>query len=83
MKKIALFAAAGLLLASVAAIAQMQPPRSGEGGPMPQGHGHMGPGMMHGEMMQGSAMHHGMMGRGGACPVIRRRSPKATRARPA
>ena len=65
MKKVALLAAAGLMLGSVAAIAQMQPPRSGEGGPMPQGHGHMGPAMMHGEMMQGSAMHHGMMGRGG------------------
>ena len=30
MKKIALLAAAGLMLASVAAIAQMQPPRSAE-----------------------------------------------------
>jgi uncharacterized protein (DUF305 family) len=65
MKKVALLAAAGLMLGSVAAIAQMQPPRSGEGGPTPQGHGQMGPGMMHGEMMQGGAMHHGMMGRGG------------------
>jgi Domain of unknown function (DUF305) len=60
MKKVALLAAAGLMLGSVAAIAQMQPPRSGEGGPTPQGHGRMGPGMMH-----GGAMHHGMMGRGG------------------
>jgi uncharacterized protein (DUF305 family) len=66
MKKIAVFAAAGLTLASVSAIAQMQPPRSGEGAPMAQGHGGMGPGMMmHGDMMQGGAMHHGMMGRGG------------------
>ena len=64
MKKVALLAAAGVvLLGSVAAIAQMHPPRSGEGGPMAQGHGRMG--MMHGEMMQGGAMHHGMMGHGG------------------
>src|SRR5262245_48642482 len=65
MKRIAVLAAAGLLLASVSAIAQMQHPRSGEGTPMPQGHGGMGPGMMQGDMMQGGAMHHGMMGRGG------------------
>jgi uncharacterized protein (DUF305 family) len=63
MKKIAILAAAGLMLASVAAIAQMQPPRSGESTPM-QGHGRMGPGMMH-EMMHGSGMHQGMMERGG------------------
>ena len=65
MKKIALLAAAGLLLASVSAIAQMQPPRAGEGASMPQGHGGMGPGMMQGDMMQGRAMHHGMMMGGG------------------
>ena len=61
MKKVALLAAAGLMLASVAAIAQMQPPRTGDSTPMPQGHGRMGPGMMHG-MMHGMACK-GMMGR--------------------
>ena len=65
MKKVALLAAAGLLLASVAAFAQMQHSRPGESMPTPQGHGRMGPGMMHGGMMQGGAMHggtHGMSG---------------------
>ena len=46
------------MLASVAAFAQMQHSRPGENMPMQQGHGRMGPGMMHGELMQGM---HGVM----------------------
>jgi hypothetical protein len=41
MKKVVLLAAAGLLLASVAAFAQMQHPRSGENMRMQQDHGRM------------------------------------------
>jgi uncharacterized protein (DUF305 family) len=63
MKKVALLAATGLLLASVAAFAQMQHPRSSENMPMQQGHGRMGPGMMQGGMHEGP-MNHGMMGPG-------------------
>jgi uncharacterized protein (DUF305 family) len=61
MKKVALLAAAALMLASIAAFAQM--PGSGESMPTQQGHGRMGPGMMHGGMMHQGMMHQGMMGR--------------------
>jgi uncharacterized protein (DUF305 family) len=64
MKKVALLVAAGLLLASVTAFAQMQHPRSGENMPMQQDHGRMGPRMMQGGMMHEGMMNQGMMGRG-------------------
>lgn len=64
MKKVALLVAAGLLLASVTAFAQMQHPRSDENMPMQQDHGRMGPRMMQGGMMHEGMMNQGMMGRG-------------------
>jgi uncharacterized protein (DUF305 family) len=64
MKKVAILAAAGLLLASVAAFAQMQHPRSGGTMPMPQDHGRMGPGSMPGGTMHEGMMQRGMMGHG-------------------
>ena len=64
MKRVVPLAVAGLVLASVAAYAQMQHQGHGSQAQMQQSHeGKMGPGMMHGGMMQGSmqgGMHGGM-----------------------
>lgn len=61
MKKIVVLAALGLMLASVAAYAQMRHQAEGNQAPMHQGQdGQMGPGMMHGAMMHGGMMHGGM-----------------------
>lgn len=68
MKKVIIFAVAGLALASVAAYAQMQPVaqqdkqmHQGEMH-MQRGAGHMGHGMMHRGMMHGGMMQGGMHG---------------------
>jgi len=63
MKKVVLLAAVGVLLGSVAALAQMQKPHSGDNPPMSQHRGDVGSGHMRGGMMH-RGMHGGMMGRG-------------------
>lgn len=61
MKKVVLLAVAGLMLASVAAYAQMRHQADNNQTQMHQGQeGSMGPGMMHDPMMHGRMRHGGM-----------------------
>lgn len=62
MKKVITLAAAGLLLASVVAFAQMQHSRPGDNAPTQQGRPQMGHGMRHGGTMHQGMMHHGDIG---------------------